>query len=46
MALVDGQLASTVKPEGVWENVFSDFPFDVSLERSEGIYLYRFPSVS
>jgi adenosylmethionine-8-amino-7-oxononanoate aminotransferase len=40
MALVDGQLASTVKPEGMWENVFSYHPFDVSLERAEGIYLY------
>jgi len=28
------------KPEGMWDNVFSDHPFTPILERAEGIYLY------
>ena len=40
MTSADAQLAHTVKPEGIWENVFSYHPYDVSLERAEGVYLY------
>jgi adenosylmethionine-8-amino-7-oxononanoate aminotransferase len=29
-----------VKPEGKWSNTFSNHPFDIELERAEGIYLY------